>query len=75
MNPGKQSSGNPSVEELLKEIRKLRLVRNTHFDVVSILREETGKRGKSGSEYILPFLDGTTASPHGMKNISNKIVL
>ena len=43
MNPGKQSSGNPSVEELLKEIRKLRLVRNTHFDVVSILREETGK--------------------------------
>jgi hypothetical protein len=31
--------------------------------------------GKSGSEYILPFLNGTTASPHGMKNISNKIVL
>ena len=32
-------------------------------------------RVKSGSEYILPFLNGTTASPHGMKNISNKIVL
>ena len=31
--------------------------------------------GKSGSEYLLPFLNGTTASPHGMKNISNKIVL
>ena len=28
-----------------------------------------GKSGKSGSEYILPFLNGTTASPHGMKNI------
>jgi len=31
--------------------------------------------GKSGSEYILPLLNETTASPHGMKNISNKIVL
>jgi hypothetical protein len=34
-----------------------------------------GASRKSGSEYILPFLNGTTASPYGKENISNKIVL
>jgi hypothetical protein len=33
------------------------------------------KSRESGLEYFFTLLNGTIASPHGKKNISNKIVL
>jgi len=52
-----------------------RTLRLWGFECSATTRGVRRALGESGSKYFLPGLNGTTASPRGIENISNKIVL